>query len=550
MIFDTNSDYGKNIIKFKDDSINFFNEQKNNQKKFTNILEKWHASLFKINFIKKTILFSKSSRFTLLNSNEFYDNYLLYVYAKNRENISGITNGTNDFLNLFKIHFSSDYIIRIFNFIKKFFRYLNQIIKCFLLINISFIKILIFKINNKKDIFYNKSYDYKNLYLSDFVEKKNFLQTGDHFFGNLINKEKNLFYYLIYNLEDFHKIKKLQKKNICNFIYFIDIKHLFFLYFVSIYIFIKYFLGSIILGSKINFGYYKDKYLAKDFLYKNFFSSNIFFQETNYFVIKKIITSMSFNQILFPFERKGFEQYTMHLCTKHKVEAKTIAFVHQLANDGHRYLYCRNNSHVYQSDLIGSTGQAQKELLIKKFGWDNEKIIVLGSPRKMNINIDIKKNKTKNILFITSYYHELEGACKILSDLKKIHNFNIYIRTYPYAEVDEQSNILKKYDLYSRENNIKLLSFHEQINWSDFVFFSSSSASIEAMQMNKPVIRIKNRFYFDINPFDFQNNFLFEAENSDQVLKILHNFKSEKFLVDYLTKQKEYSLNFYEEIKL
>lgn len=550
MIFDTNSDFGKNIIIFKNKSVNFFNEQKSNQKKFTSILEKWHKSLFKNNFLKKTILFSKSSRFTLLNSDEFYNNYLLYVCGKNRENISGITNITINFLNLFKIHFSSDYIIQIFYFIKKIFRYLNQIIKCLLTINISFIKIVILKIRNNNDIFHNKSHIYKNLYLPEFVEKKNFLQTGDHFFGNLINQEKNLFYYLIYNSEDFLKIKNLKKKNLCSFINFIEIKHLFLIYFLSIYVFIKYFLCSIIFGSKINFESYKDKYLAKDFLCKNFFSSNIFFQETNYFVIKKIITTMSFNRILFPFERKGYEQYTMHLCRKYKIRAKTVAFVHQLANDGHRYLYFRNNNHVYQPDLIGSTGQAQKDLLIKKFRWENEKIIVLGSPRKMNVNINTKKNKTKNILFITSYYHELESACKILYDLKKIHNFNIYIRTYPYAEINEQSDILKKYDLYSRENNIKALSFHEQINWSDFVFFSSSSASIEAMQMNKPVIRIKNRFYFDINPFDFENNILSEVENTDQSIKILHDFKSEKFLINYLNKQKEYSLNFYEEINL
>ena len=239
----------------------------------------------------------------------------------------------------------------------------------------------------------------------------------------------------------------------------------------------------------------------------------------------------------------------MHLCKKYKIGAKTLAFVHQLANDGHRYLYFRNNNQVYVPDLIGSTGQAQKVLLIKKFGWDNEKIIILGSPRKMTVNIEAKKSKTKNILFITSYYHELESACKILYDLKKIHNFNIYIRIYPYAEVNEQNDILKKYDLYSHDNNIKVLSFHEQINWADFVFFSSSSASIEAMQMNKPVIRIKNRFYFDINPFDFENSVISEVENTEQSLQILYDFKSEKFLIDYLQKQKKYSFNFYEEIK-
>ena len=46
MIFDTNSDYGKNIIKFKDGNLNFFTEQKNNQIKFANILEKWHENLW------------------------------------------------------------------------------------------------------------------------------------------------------------------------------------------------------------------------------------------------------------------------------------------------------------------------------------------------------------------------------------------------------------------------------------------------------------------------------------------------------------------------
>lgn len=550
MIFDTNSDYGKNIIKFKDENLNFFTEQKNNQIKFANVLEKWHEGLFTNNLLKKTILFSKSSRFTLLNSDEFYDNYLLYICGKNKKNISGITNAKINFLNLFKIHFSSGYIMQILNFIKKTSEYFTQVIKSLLLINISFIKILIFKITSETNIFDNKSYAYKNLYLPEFIEKKNFFQTGDHFFGNLINNEKNLFYYLIYKFEDILKIKNLKKKNIFTFINFIEIKDLFIIYFQSIYIFIKYLLSSFIFGSKINFEFYNDKYLAKDFLYKNFFSSNIFFQEINFFVIKKIITSISFDQILFPFERKGYEQYTMHLCRKYKIGAKTLAFVHQLANDGHRYLYFRNNNQVYKPDLIGSTGQAQKVLLNKKFGWDNDKIIILGSPRKMTVNIEAKKSKTQNILFITSYYHELESACKILNDLKKTHNFNIYIRTYPYAEVNEQNDILKKYNLYSRDHNIKALSFHEQINWSDFVFFSSSSASIEAMQMNKPVIRIKNRFYFDINPFDFENSILSEVENTEQSLQILHDFKSEKFLTDYLNKQKKYSLNFYEEINL
>ena len=186
MIFDINSDYGKNIIKFKDGNLNFFTEQKNNQIKFTNILEKWHKSLFTNNLLKKTILFSKSSRFTLLNSDEFYDNYLLYICGKNKKNISGITNTTTKFVNLFKIHFSTDYVIQISNFIKKTFEYFAQIIKCLLLINISFIKILIFKIRNETNFSDSKSRVYKNLYLPEFIEKKNFFQTGDHFFGNLI----------------------------------------------------------------------------------------------------------------------------------------------------------------------------------------------------------------------------------------------------------------------------------------------------------------------------------------------------------------------------
>lgn len=67
--------------------------------------------------------------------------------------------------------------------------------------------------------------------------------------------------------------------------------------------------------------------------------------------------------------------------------------------------------------------------------------------------------------------------------------------------------------------------------------------------MNKPVIRIKNRFYFDINPFDFENSIISEVENTEQSLQILYDFKSEKFLIDYLHKQKKYSFNFYEEIK-
>ena len=53
-----------------------------------------------------------------------------------------------------------------------------------------------------------------------------------------------------------------------------------------------------------------------------------------------------------------------------------------------------------------------------------------------------------------------------------------------------------------------------------------------------------------VRPFDFENSILSEVENTKQSLQILHDFKSEKFLTDYLDKQKKYSLNFYEEMNL
>jgi UDP-N-acetylglucosamine:LPS N-acetylglucosamine transferase len=161
--------------------------------------------------------------------------------------------------------------------------------------------------------------------------------------------------------------------------------------------------------------------------------------------------------------------------------------------------YCKN---------IAATGLYDKKIMINE-GIDENKIFTVGNPKfddifyiKYDINkiynhFNVKKDK-KIVLFLTQAFveHGLwtekqrdEFTLSIVETVKEMSEIQLIVKLHPLENVDVYKKIFTKMlnEITICQNEVNL---YELINASDVVMSVASTASLEAMILDKPIITL------------------------------------------------------------
>lgn len=482
--------------------------------------------------------FTDSSRFILWKTKTNY-NLNNYLYSKaileliknlSSNSESGecvIVNCNAMIINYMRHDFGNDLRIK---FSKKANIKLNLIKNIFLniaksLIN-TFTYLIIIKkkkiIKNKED----KSIIFSLALNSDIINEK-----GDHFYGNIINDNRFIWFYND-NPKNKDEIKKKfddHKKN-----YFFTLEY-----------------GSLVLIVKSLFSYWKflfqilmlrkkiEKKLVSKFwklFYREFFSNkiineNIFYEIYLYNICLKIKKNIEIKKLVIPYEENGWQRAIIFAFQDEKI--LKYGYAHASHSQGHKYYFFKNNKiNFVRPNKILVTGKIAKEKFIQ-IGYKANDILILGSSKYHEIK-DFKvplKTRRPKILFMCGVGLEIVNFAKLLNKESNLFDdFELVIRENPHSWKDEQDYAKKIFESKNIQYNVSKLNFKDDIITSKYILFETSTAGLEGILNGRLGLQLNVTDNIYSNQFDD-----IEREN----IKYCINFK-----------QLQDTLNYYESLNM
>lgn len=201
------------------------------------------------------------------------------------------------------------------------------------------------------------------------------------------------------------------------------------------------------------------------------------------------------------------------------------------------------------ADYIFSWGRSNTKDLFE-LGVDKRKILECGCPR-MNRYESINQGNTNNeslkILILMTAIIDPIFISDILNVVKEYENdFKIKLRLHPSTNIDFIDEELKKLKIDFVTTNEETIE--ESISDSDYIILDTSSAGIDAINLNKPVFVIDSSFIK--RPQDIMNDILkFEAAvfcSSFKEFKIYFDrFNSDPAFRNQLSKNRSEFINYF-----
>ena len=549
----------ENNLSFNNNSIDLKKYAKKYQKEWLDILDDWHHQVYLKNTkISWRWALTRSSRLEYIYPHHL--NPLLSAVA-----VLNYLNDNHEDITLYDFHKEAiDYIKESYD--NKSFQIIDNGIKKKYTKNTSTIKNifkLFFKIFN---LFYRKLYFLNSsksinknpdlLIISNTINLNTLNEKGDHFFGSVFDNVKHDInkFYIVDNFSEINGIKKniFHKKNYTlnyEFLRFRDIFKIILLGINDFFIYRKFKRGNI----PITIGNLRTKKFYKYFLSSSL-NSDLIYETVFYYSFKNYLKYIKPKKIIYPYERKGFENALLNICKCFK-EIETIGFAHAYYSNRHRYLKYIKDKNYYYPQRIALTGEIPLKTFIDK-NWPNEKCFILGSPRYFeNISHDGRYKKKNTILIIISYHFELKVITKwLIENASKLKKYKFVIRPYPHDWQELQLNYLSTLKNYPINFEFSShTSIYEQFSKSNVVLFYSSSAGIEAMFSD--AIAIKYEADELIKLYDEIQEKLEKIKiikSSDQLVELLStiNSYSEKEIKHELLHQKLLSKNIYSKVDL
>lgn len=247
--------------------------------------------------------------------------------------------------------------------------------------------------------------------------------------------------------------------------------------------------------------------------------------------LKKHLSEISPKKIIFAFEERSVEHAILMANNEQKDQATCFGFVHSVMHQGH---ICFDHKHPSEANpprphKILVTGIAASDWFREK-GYSQNQIAIIGSPRCVLNFTAMTENKNRlKILFILGQPHELlEFAMSLKENPNILRDYDLTIRQYPYGWFEEQKKGLELLKTFYPNPKDGGGNLHDQLKAHDIVFFSSSSAGIEAILNGKLSIHIQLDQYYNLNPLEYAKNAksLITCHNLDELEKTLIKIKN------------------------
>jgi len=259
-----------------------------------------------------------------------------------------------------------------------------------------------------------------------------------------------------------------------------------------------------------------------------------------YALIKLLSKNNEISTLVYPYEEKGRERAILDAISKQENKIKTIGFAHAVHSTGHLYMRRRKEGYLNspKPDIIAVTGQNALKWCVDWANIPDQQIEVIGSPR-FTTPVPIKSTEQErynclNVLIINGLEFELPMLVNFIEEDRSLFDkCKLWIRKYPFHWVNEQNMAISKIQKYVKNIKAETAPLYNQIDWSDVVIFSSTSAGIQAMLRGRYTINVALHDLLQTDPLINKGNLskVNRCSTPKDLKKILHsvrNIKKEK----------------------
>lgn len=276
---------------------------------------------------------------------------------------------------------------------------------------------------------------------------------------------------------------------------------------------------------------YVSKVFAKNFASELIENSVPVAEFAAFLGMRKILEELSPRALVYPYEEKCLERALLMAVKESEKQIETIGFAHAVYNKGLMYLRRRNKVEVNppMPDKLLATGEALKKWLADWAGWDEDRILIAGSPRWHNTTCHdsdsaLQGRPLRVLILIGQDYEAIELSNQLEKLPLAFDEFEVVIRPYPYSWGDGQDEAFSKIKKINRHIHIYGGSLNEQIAWCDVAVYCSTSAGLETMLSGRLTIYLNLNHIFTLSPIDekIQNEILWRCQNLSELNESLY----------------------------
>jgi len=237
---------------------------------------------------------------------------------------------------------------------------------------------------------------------------------------------------------------------------------------------------------------FAQRYFHDEFLQPTPLGELVFHHATS-----RLLRILSPQAVCYPYEEKGMERALLMACASAPSRPRTIAFAHAAYQCGLLYLKesSRERARPLRPTAIAAPGRGLGQYLAAAFGRADV-VVSVGSPRWTSASPgDVRrKDAPLRVLFLTGFGYELLGLAQWIQQCPDLfEHYEAVIRPNPTTHHDEQRAAFALLEGATGITIVHDRPLNEQIDATDVVLFSSTSAVAEAILRGRPAI------YVDLN---------------------------------------------------
>ncbi len=373
-------------------------------------------------------------------------------------------------------------------------------------------------------------YDCDVLVFSLFLTNKSVNYYNDHYFGKIFEQVQSKIFWLYKPSGNFNEKTARKSLSKLNGQFVFDYKLL------NIWDLIWCLKNSILLSKhmknlskdlpklkigSVNCNTFSKRYFEKHFLEPLCFSEFGLLRAT-----QTLLKYIKPKIICFPYEEKGIERAIIMASKTYLPKAKVVGFAHSAYNKAYLYLgEYKNSPKLPRPDIIWAAGNGFNSWL-QNFWKRFDPVVNIGSNRYISESNEISTGIEKpilRVLIVVGNPSELYVFRNwIIYFPKLLHNCIVTIRPHPQGWNRENyriGNELKKLGISRIDNQTSLSS---QLNVSDLVLYSSSSAVIEAIQNGKLVAHVAWDELWCADPLRSASNYIHNCNTPEQLCEFIN----------------------------
>lgn len=343
------------------------------------------------------------------------------------------------------------------------------------------------------------------LFYSHVVRARALNESGDHFFGDMIDTVESampgevIVSYLLHAEKEREQAMESLQASKRRFSFVLDYLTLWDL----LWIFVTGMWANLSLVRlarvvpRIRLGHHASQGFSRFYVTEQIQRRTLTLELAIYRAMCRVLKRSGVQTVLYPYEEKALERAILLACSEASNPVRTLAYAHAANSTCHLALRTRlvGSATPPQPDKILVTGPRAQDFLLDWGRKRATKLVVVGSHRYRQCGAAprsvMERRNGLRVLVLTGHGFELSMLANFVQRRTDLfHCDEVIIRRYDFGYLDTQNRGIERLLKLSNCFRVGAESLFDQIEWCDLALFSSTTAGLQAMLFGRLAVYV------------------------------------------------------------